>query len=97
MELHNHPVPGQRNKFVVTEEEAYFFAVVPDEDAPAFKEILAEVFDLSDPEVVTALDKGFNSGTLILGYLEADGRLDIHVPLERNEYVNKRLREVFDG
>jgi len=28
VELHNRPVPGQKNKFVVTEEEAYFFPVV---------------------------------------------------------------------
>lgn len=95
MELHDHPVPGQKNKFVVTEEEAYFFAVESDEEAPSFAEILAEVFVLEDSEVAEALDEKWGRGTLILGYLEADGGLDVHVPLERNEYVNKRLKVVF--
>ena len=96
MELHDHPVMGQKNKFVVTEEEAYFFPVASD-DVPSFADILAEVFDLEDPEVMKALDKMFDGGKLILGYLEADGGLDIHVPSEQSEYVEKRLQEVFDG
>jgi hypothetical protein len=66
-------------------------------DVPGFVDILAEVFDLGDPEEEKALDGKFDSGKLILGYLDADGELDIHVPLERNEYVEKRLQEVFDG
>ena len=96
MELHDHPVPGQKNKFVVTEEEAYFFPVASG-DVPSFADILAEVFDLADPEVVKALDEKFDNGKLILGYLEADGALDIHVPLEQDEYTNKRLQEVFEA
>lgn len=97
MELQNHPVPGQKNKFVVTEEEAYFLPVLPDEDVPSFADILAEVFDLEDLEVMKALEEKDDNGTLILGYLEADGGLDIHVPLEQNEYVEKRSQEVFEA
>ncbi len=96
MELHDHPVQGQRNKFVVTEDDAYFFPVASG-DVPRFVDILAEVFDLGDPEEEKALDGKFDSGKLILGYLEEDGGLDIHVPLERNDYVEKRLKEVFGG
>ncbi len=96
MELHDHPVQGQKNKFVVTEEEAYFSPVASG-DVPRFVDILAEIFDLDDPEVVEVLDDKFDSGRLILGYLEADGGLDIHVPLEQNEYVEKRLQEVLGG
>ncbi len=96
MELYAHPVSGQKNKFVVTEEEAYFFPVVPG-DAPRFVDILAEVFDLEDPEVVKLLDEKADSGKLILGYLEANGELDIHVPPERNEHMEKRLKEVFEA
>ncbi len=97
LELHNHPVSGQKNKFVVTEEQAYFSPVVSDEDVPSFVDILAEVFDLGNPEVMKTLDGKFDSGKIILGYLEADERLDIHVPLEQNEYVEKRLQEVLGG
>ena len=96
MELHDHPVSGQKNKFVVTEEEAYFLSCTCGDDVPSFADILAEVFDLEDPEVVKVLDEMFDSGKLILGYLEADGVLDIHVPLEQSEYVEKRLQEVFE-
>lgn len=81
----------------MTEGRAYFLPVVSDEDVASFADILAEVFDLDDPEVAKTLDKMFDSGTLILGYLEADGRLDVHVPPEQNEYVEKRLQEVLGG
>ncbi len=97
MQLHDHPVSGQKNKFVVTEEDAYFVPVASGEDAPRFVDILAEVFDLEDPEVVKALDEEDDNGKLILGYWEEDGGLDIHVPLEQSEYVNKRLQEVLRG
>ena len=97
MELHDHPVRGQKNKFVVSEEEAYFLPVASDKAVPSFVNILAEIFDLEDPEVVKVLDKSFDGGKLILGYLEADGELDIHTPSECSEYVNKRLQEVFDA
>jgi hypothetical protein len=97
LELHDHPVSGQKNKFVVTGEDAYFVTVAPDGDVPSFADILAEVFDLEDTEVMKALEDEDDSGKLILGYLEADGGLDIHVPLERNGYVEKRLKEVFGG
>ncbi len=97
MELYDHPVPGQKNKLVVTEEEAYFFPVASGEDGPSFADILAEVFDLEDPEVVKALDEKVDSGKLVFGYLKADGGLDIHVPSERSEYVEKRLKEVFEA
>jgi hypothetical protein len=96
LELHNHPVSGQKNKFVVTEEEVYFFPVAHG-DVPRFVDILAEIFDLGNPEVEKALDEVLDSGKLILGYLKADGELDIHVPLEQSEYVEKRLEEVFGG
>ena len=70
MELHDHPVSGRKNKFVVTEEEAFFFPVVSGEDAPRFVDILAEAFDLEDAEAVKALDEKFDNKKLILGYLD---------------------------
>jgi hypothetical protein len=97
VELHDQPLRGQKNKFVVTEEEAYFIACASGRDIPWFVDILAEVFDLEDPEVVKALDEKADSGKLILGYLEANGELDIHVPPERNEHMEKRLKEVFEA
>ncbi len=40
MELHAHPVLGHKNKFVVTEEEAYFIACASGRDIPWFVDIL---------------------------------------------------------
>ncbi len=97
MEIYDYFIRNHRNKFIVTEDEAYFVPCAIGNTVPPFADILAEVFDLGDPEVVKTLDEKFDSGTLILGYLEADGGLDIHVPPERNEYVQKRLEEVFEA
>ncbi len=80
MEIYDYFIRNHRNKFIVTEDEAYFVPCAIGNTVPPFADILAEVFDLGDPEVVKTLDEKFDSGTLILGYLEADGGLDIHVP-----------------
>ncbi len=97
MEIYDYFIRNHRNKFVVTEDGAYFVPCSIGNAVPPFADILAEVFDLGNPEVVKTLDEKFNSGTLILGYLEADGKLDIHLPSEQNEYVQKRLEEVFEA
>ncbi len=97
MELHDQPLRGQKNKFVVTEDKSYFVPCASGKDAPSFADILAEIFDLEDPEVVEALDEKVDSGKLVFGYLETNGELDIHVPLNQNEYVEKRLQEVFEA
>ncbi len=97
MEIYDYFIRNHRNKFVVTEDGAYFVPCSIGQDVSPFADILAEVFDLGNPEVVKTLDEKFDSGTLILGYLEPDGGLDIHVPPERNEYVQKRLEEVFEA
>ncbi|PLS82735.1 MAG: hypothetical protein CYG60_23670 [Actinobacteria bacterium] len=97
MELHDHPVRGQKNKFVVTEEEAYFFPVASDEDVPLFVDILAEVFNLNDPEVVRVLDEKFDGGKLILGYLEANGELDIHVQCGTERVRGEEVAGSFRG
>lgn len=96
MELYDHPVPGHKNKFVVTEETAYFVPCASGED-DLRSMVLTGAFDLRDLEVVKVLNENFESAPLILGYWEQDGGLNVYVSLERNEYVGKRLSEVLGG
>ncbi|CAA9265943.1 MAG: hypothetical protein AVDCRST_MAG93-2410, partial [uncultured Chloroflexia bacterium] len=47
MRLYDRPVEGYRNKFVLTEDAAYF--VPCPNNSPAMIDILGELFDLDDP------------------------------------------------
>ena len=95
MELYDRPVGGHRNKFVITEGAAYF--VPCPNNSPAMIEILGEVFDLDDPEIFGEVDDKLDEGRIILGdYHPSTKEIIVHTPLETNEYVEKRIGEVFD-
>ncbi len=96
MELYSQLVGVYKNKFIVTEEKAYFIPCVADTDIPSFKDILNEVFDLDDPEVFKWVDERLDSGRIILGYYDpSNEEIIVHTPLETSEYVEKRLKEIF--
>ncbi len=95
MRIYEQPVEDYKNKFVVTEDKAYFVLCVADTDIPSFNSILHEVFNLDDPEIYKRVDEGLGSGRIILGYYDLDGFLDIHVTLERSHHIEKRLEEIF--
>jgi hypothetical protein len=55
-----------------------------------------EIFDLDDPEVYAEVEGRFSEGRVIVGsYFPSNDEMIIHTPLERSEYVYKRIREVF--
>ena len=96
MELYSQPVREYKNKFVVTEDKAYFVPCVADIDILSFKDILNEIFDLDDPEVFKWVDERLDSGRIILGYYDPSNKeIAIHTPLDTSEYVKKRLKEIF--
>ena len=96
MELHNKPMKQVENKFVITEERAYFPPCEDRDEAPRFIEILEEIFDLDGPEYEEVEEK-LSEGRIILGYYEpSSGGIEIHLPLESNDYVEKRIKEIFD-
>ena len=97
MELHDKPVEHIENKFVITEDKAYFLPYSNKEEAPWFTEILGEIFDLDDHEVSSNVEERLSEGKILMGYYDPlTERVEIHVPLETSEYVEKRIREVFD-
>src|SRR5215213_8949307 len=96
--LHEHPVPGRKNKFVITEGEAWFLPFEDNTSVPSLGEILAEVLgiDLSDEEAVAEADAKLEDGRVLLGYVSADGRdVSVHsLPDPQNMTVRRRLAEV---
>jgi len=93
--LYDRPVEGHPNKFVITEGAAYF--VPCPNNSPAMIEILGEVFDLDDPEIFREVDDKLDEGRIILGdYYPSNKEISVHTPLETSEYVQRRLKEVFD-
>ncbi len=93
MELHDKLV---ENKFVITEDRAYFLPYLNREEAPWFMEILGEVFDLDDPAISQEVEERISEGKIIMGYYDPlIEKVEIHVPLETSEYVEKRIKEVF--
>lgn len=97
-DVRNEPPKDGRSKFVITEDDAFFVSYEGSEVSPPdFVAILGAVFDL-DEEVFKSLGKSMDDGLLILGYYDPpSGEVDIHAPLERTEYVEKRLAEVIGG
>ena len=98
-DVSNEPPKDGQSKFVITEDAAFFvFYEGSEVSPPDFVAILGAVFDLDDEEVFKSLKKSMDDGLLILGYYDpAPKEVDIHIPLERTEYVEKRLAEVIGG
>ncbi len=97
MYLSEHPLTYYgENKFVITENRAYFIPYRRELDYPGMKAILAEVFDLEDPKVYEDVRARFSEGTIIVGsYFPSTKQRIIDTPPEANEYVEKRLQDVF--
>ena len=95
MELHNKPINDVENKFVITEDRAYFLPCEDRVEAPQFIEILGEIFDLDGPEY-EEVDQKLSGRRITLGYYDPSKGIEVHLPLEPNDYVQKRIEEVFD-
>ena len=94
MELQNQPMNQVENKFVITEDRSYFLPCQDRAEAPQFIEILGVIINLDSPEY-EEVDQKLSEGKIILGYYDPSKEIDVHLPLEPNDYVQKRIYEVF--
>ena len=84
------------NRFVITEDRAYFVPYRREVDWPLVRDILGEIFDLDDPEVYREVEGRFSEGEIIVGsYYPSTEGVVIEVPLETSGYVRRRIEEVF--
>ncbi len=84
------------NKFVLTEDGSFFFPYRQEFGFPPIVTIFREVFDLDDPEVYRDVRDRLAVGLIIVGdYFPSSKDVVIQVPIEKNQYVEKRIEEVF--
>ncbi len=95
-ELHEAPLPGRENKFVITETEAWFLPFEDNTRAPTLHDMLAALVDLEDEEV----KRKFEDGRILVGYVSGKTR-EVAVdnwpidPDSDDEVVKTRMREIF--
>ncbi len=64
---------------------------------PQFIEILGKIFNLDDSNVLKEVEEKLSERKIILGYYDlSTKKIDVHVPLEPNDYVENRIKVVFD-
>ena len=99
MRLFERPVAYyHENRFVITEDGAWFVPYRRELDWPPAIDILAAIFDLDDPDVHEDVDNKLSEGLIIIGsYFPSSGEVIVQVPLEPSEYTRGRIGEVFDG
>ena len=99
MKLFERPVAHyHENRFVITEDGAWFVPYRKELDRPVAIDILAAIFDLDDPAVHEDVDNKLSEGLIIIGsYFPSSGEVIVQVPLEPSEYTRGRIGEVFDG
>jgi len=84
------------NKFVLTEQRAYFFPYRREFCFPLIVDILREIFDLDDPGVYRKVRNKLAVGRIIVGdYYPSTEEVVIQVPLVKSQYTEKRIEEVF--
>lgn len=84
------------NRFVITEDKAWFVPCRRELDWPTARDILAAIFDLDDPDIHESQDNMLDGGSLIIGsFFPSDGEVIVQVPLEPNGYTRGRIGEVF--
>ena len=84
------------NKFVIAEQRAYFVPYHRVLCFPPLRDILWEIFDLDDPEVYREVEGRFAEGRIIVGdYFPGSREIIVQFPKESDDYVEKRIKEVF--
>lgn len=86
------------NRFVLTEDKAWFVPYRRELDWPPAIDILADIFDLDDPDVHESVDNMLFDELIVIGYyFPSSGKMIVRVSLESSEYARSRIGEVFGG
>lgn len=94
--LYEGPLYHCENKFVITEDCAYFVPVIRTLDGPSMVDILGCIFDLEDEEVMREVDGELFGGRLILGYFDPSTKeVIVHSHGDTSDYLVKRIKDVF--
>lgn len=96
IQLYEEPLYHCENKFVITEDRAYFVPVTGSLDGLSMVDILASIFDLEDEEVVREVDGKLFGGRLILGYFDSSTKeVIVHSHRNTSDYLAERIKDVF--
>ncbi len=94
--LCDQPLESYENKFVTTEDAAYFVPFVKALDKPGTTDILSHAFDLEDPEVYSDVSGRLVEGRIIRGHYDpSTGRVVIVGASEPSAYLDRRIEDVF--
>ncbi len=87
------------NRFVITEDKAYFVPFIKALNEPSTIDILAHAFDLEDPQVYSDVRDRLAGGRIVRGYYDPSTKeVVILGSTEPSAYLEKRIEEVFgDG
>lgn len=96
LKLFDEPLEGCESRFVITQERAYFHPITEGKNRPVLIDILAQIFDLEDPEVIErVINRDLKEGRIAVGHhdpLTGEVRTMISAP---NDRLKERLKEVF--
>lgn len=96
LKLFEEPIESCGNKFVITEDGAYFVPFIKTLNKPGTIDILAHVFDLEDPEVYSDVSGRLVGGRIIRGYYDPSTKeVVIMGPAEPSAYLRRRITDVF--
>jgi hypothetical protein len=96
LKLFDEPLESCENKFVITEDRAYFVPFVKALNKPGTIDILAHAFDLEDPEVYNDVSGRLIVGKIIRGHYDPYTKeVVILSPTEPSAYLKRRIKDVF--
>ncbi len=96
LKLFNEPIESCENKFVITEDRAYFVPFIKTLNKPGTIDILVHAFDLEDPEIYREVSGKLIAGKLIRGHYDPSTKeVVIMGPTEPSAYLERRIKDVF--
>ncbi len=96
LKLFNEPLESSENKFIITEDAAYFVPFIKALNRPGTIDILAHAFDLEDPEVYSDVSGKLVGGRIIRGHYDPSTKeVVIMGPSEPSAYLARRVKDVF--